>query len=293
MDHTSAIASAAHPFPPMDESVSEAWAIGFESCEINAWQDLYAAAPADFAQTHGLGTGRVCNVVMTRCATIAFTHFNCVMNLGLLAPATQEQLEESIAWYSDHAILRFTFYHLPFSKPPQLPEWYRSRGFEFTGGWDRIYRDGRPPALAAMPARDGLAIERVDHTTAREWAGFIDTTYRLPTSPWLLALVGRPGWFHYVLRQRSRIAAARSMYLHHDGLAWFGIDAPVPGVMAPSFDSDAQLCQTMIGDALGLGAQGFVADIEAPSAQMDTLAYRHFAALGFKKAYFRSHYGRH
>ena len=50
--------------------------------------------------------------------------------------------------------------------------------------------------------------------------------------------------------------------------------------MAPSFDSDLRLCQALVRDALGLGAQCFVADIEATSQQMDTMAYRHFASLG-------------
>lgn len=89
----------------------------------------------------------------------------------------------------------------------------------------------------------------------------------------------------------GQIRAVRSMYIHNDGMAWLGIDAPVPGIMAPSFDLDARICETMISDGIALGARCFVADIEAPHPEMDIAAYRHFAALGFGKAYFRSHYG--
>jgi hypothetical protein len=272
-----------------DENVPEDLAIALESAEINAWQDLYAAAPADFAKTHGLAVTRIENVVSTRCTTIPFTHFNCVANLGLLAPATQPQLERAISAYRECGIKAFTFYLVPNSKPPQLGGWLRSRGFNASGGWDRIFRDNRPPARTPSP-RDDLAVEPVTPASAREWAGFIDTAYGLPATPWLLALVGRPGWHHYTLRERGRILAVRSMYLHHDGMAWFGIDAPVPGVMAPSFDLDSQLCEAMVRDGLALGAQCFVADIEAPSATMESPAYRNFAELGFRRAYFRSHY---
>ena len=295
MEHTENTVVTPHELSPSGEALSEGLAIRLESCEINAWRDLYAAAPADFAQAHGLGIERFQTLVMTRCATIPFTHFNCVMNMGLMAPATQEQLDTVLARYRDNAIKSFTFYHVPFSKPRELPDWYVSRGFALTGGWDRIYRDNRPIAPCAacgVPTGADLGVETVTATTAREWAAFIDTTYGLPTSPWLLALVDRPGWHHYLLRQRRGCVAARSMYMHHDGMVWFGIDAPVPGVMAPSFDWDAQLCQSMVRDALALGAQGFVADIEAPSQQMDTMAYRHFASLGFNRAYFRGHYRR-
>jgi hypothetical protein len=60
--------------------------------------------------------------------------------------------------------------------------------------------------------------------------------------------------------------------------------------VVPSYDTDALLCQAIIQDGLRMGAQYFVADIEAPTANMDTPAYRNFEALGFRRPYFRSHY---
>lgn len=276
--------------PPVREEVSESLAIRLESCEVNAWQDMVAAAPADFAHTHGLTIGRLQSLVFTRCATIPFTHFNCVMNMGLTAPATEAELDQTMAQYQSAGIKKFTVYGVPIAKPAQLPQWLGRRGFALAGGWDRIYRDGQAMEMSSATPRDGQQVEKVTPASAREWACFIDTTYGLPTSPWLLALVDRPGWHHYVLRQHGQIVAVRTMYVHHDGMAWFGIDAPVPGVMAPSFDLDLQLCQTMVGDGLAMGVQYFVTDIEAPSPQRDSLAYRNFQALGFHVAYYRSHY---
>jgi hypothetical protein len=125
-----------------------------------------------------------------------------------------------------------------------LPDWYASRGLKAQGGWDRIFRDARPaPAAASI---EGAAIERVTQATAVEWAGFIDGMYRLPTSPWLLALVGRPGWSHYTLKREGRIAAVRSMFMDENRMVWMGIEAPVPGIMAPSFDIDAAICSAMV-----------------------------------------------
>lgn len=275
---------------PVHLPVAESLAILLESCEVHAWQDMYVAAPADFAHSHGLAIGRVQNVVLTRCTTIPFTHFNCVMNLGMAAPTTEAELDQTMAQYQAAGIKKFTVYSVPISKPAQLPQWLERRGFALAGGWDRIYRDGQALGTPVAAPHDGLRVEKVTRATAREWATFIDTTYGLPTSPWLLALVERPGWHHYVLRQHGQIVAVRTMYVHHDGMAWFGIDAPVPGVMAPSFDLDLQLCQAMVGDGLAMGVQYFVADIEAPTPKMDTPAYRNFHALGFHQAYFRSHF---
>jgi hypothetical protein len=82
----------------------------------------------------------------------------------------------------------------------------------------------------------------------------------------------------------------RSLFIGTDGMAWSGIDAPVPGIMAPSFDLDAALGEAMVRDGIAAGAKLFVADIEAPRAERDGPAYRNSARLGFKLAYFRSHY---
>lgn len=86
------------------------------------------------------------------------------------------------------------------------------------------------------------------------------------------------------------MVAVRSLFVGADGMAWSGIDAPVPGIMAPSFALDALLGEAMVRDGIAAGAKLFVADIEAPHPDRDGPAYRNYARLGFKLAYFRSHY---
>jgi hypothetical protein len=102
--------------------------------------------------------------------------------------------------------------------------------------------------------------------------------------------VERAGWHHYLLRQGTQIGAVRSMYIDTAGMAWLGIDAPVPGIMAPSYELDCQVCQAIVKDGMNLGVRYFVADIEAPDTAMNSPAYRYFELLGFKRPYFRSHY---
>jgi hypothetical protein len=40
------------------------------------------------------------------------------------------------------------------------------------------------------------------------------------------------------------------------------------------------------------GASGFLSDIEVPSPALDTPAYQHFARLGFRRPYVRTHFAR-
>ena len=116
--------------------------------------------------------------------------------------------------------------------------------------------------------------------------------YRLDTGPWLQRLIGRTGWHQYIARKDGEVVAARGMYLGHGGIAWLGMDGPVPGVMTDDHEPDAAICSFLLEDGLRRGARAFIADIEAPSAAMDTPAYDHFARLGFRRPYVRTHHAR-
>jgi hypothetical protein len=51
------------------------------------------------------------------------------------------------------------------------------------------------------------------------------------------------------------------------------------------------ICVSVFALAERKNRDTFVADIEAPTAEMNTPADRYFEALGFRRPYFRSHYG--
>jgi hypothetical protein len=130
----------------------------------------------------------------------------------------------------------------------------------------------------------------VRHETAAEWAEFLQRVYRLDTGQWLELVIDRPGWNQYVYRDGGEIVAARGMFIGPDGAAWMGMDCPVPGVMTDAYGPDAALCEFMVADGLARGARSFLADIELPSPEMDTPAYRYFGELGFTRPYVRTHW---
>lgn len=280
------------PHPPAIaiEEVSREFSRTIERAEVNAWLDLYAAAPADFAARQGLSIAAEGDLAWTTCTTIPFIHFNCVKNFGVDSPATESQLDTLLAHYRAVGISRPWFYVNPHTEPSRLRCWLEAHGLQRQGGWERIFREAAPLPSEPLFTADGVSVEQVTKATAREWAGFIDNRYRLPTLPWLLALVGRQGWHHYIARRDGAVVAVRSLFIGADGVAWSGIDAPVPGIMAPSFDLDAVLGEALVRDGLAAGAKLFVADIEAPLEERDGPAYRNYARLGFRIAYFRSHY---
>jgi len=258
-----------------------------ENAEVQAWLDMYAAIPPDYGQRYSPEILQVDGVTLTRCRAIPFPHFNAVLDLGVAAPATERTVDAVMATYSEAGIARFVVLHNPHAEPASLPGWLEARGFSPRGAWERVYRPAGE-LIASLPETDG-AVEIVSRATGEEWAGFLVRLYGLPTGPWLAELVERPGWTHAVLRRDGRIVAARSLFAS-GGWGWMGVEAPVPGLMAPSWADDHALVDALLREGLRSGVTHFAADIEAPSPGRDTPAYANWKALGFEWPYIRTHF---
>jgi hypothetical protein len=179
---------------------------------------------------------------------------------------------------------------MPHCAPAAFTDWLQERGLEPFDQQDRIVRaDGAAVAKPHESERE-LTVERVRAATAEEWSRFLQRIYRLDTGPWLPLLVDRPGWHQYVAREHGEIVAARGMFVGRDGIAWLGMDGPVPGIMTQDFEPDAAICARIVADGPGLGARAMISDIEQPSAGLDTPSYAYFGALGFTRPYTRTHW---
>jgi hypothetical protein len=240
-----------------------------------------------------LGSSDVAGTRVLRWAASGRRYFSRTIGLGVAAPATEDVLDQILERYERAGIEMFLLQSLPHCQPSDYERWLHARGLEPFDAQDRVARGEQPlDPDAAMPNDGGLVVERVGSKTGDEWAGFLQTVYRLDTGPWLCALLDRGGWHQYVAREGGRVVATRGMYLGQDGVAWLGMDGPVPGVMTDRYAPDAAICAFAVQDGLARGARGFIADIEAPSAAMDTPAYEYFSRLGFSRPYARTHYAR-
>ncbi|TML53620.1 MAG: hypothetical protein E6G15_08950 [Actinobacteria bacterium] len=272
---------------PVDENTAAA----IERAEMYAWEDCYAAAPADWAESVGLRTRTVAGALVIHWTATGRRYFSRAIGLGVTAAATGEAIDEVLSGWNEDGISMFLIASQPHCRPEGYEDLLRERGLEPFDAQDRVFRDGSPPSVAE-PSERGLAVERVSPETADEWAEFLQRVYRLDTGVWLQRLIGRPGWHEYVAREDGEIVAARGMFIGSDGSAWLGMDAPVPGLMTDDYEPDAALCGQMVADGLVNGARSFLADIEAPSPGLDTPAYEYFARLGFRRPYVRLHWTR-
>jgi hypothetical protein len=266
--------------------VTAAEAAAIERAEARAWVDLYAAAPPEWAAEAGLRTRHVGETLVLEWAAAGRRYFSRAIGFGVLEPVTGEQLDEILAIWEQAEIEMFLVQSLPHSRPDGYDELLRSRGLEPFDRQDRIVRGAEPPA--ASPS--AYEVELVDVASADEWAEFLQRVYRLDVGPWLQRLIGRARWHQYVAREGGEIVAARGMFVGPDGIAWLGMDGPVPGLGTDDYEPDAAICARIVEDGLAAGATAFIADIEAPSDAMDTPAYTNFARLGFRRPYVRTHF---
>jgi hypothetical protein len=266
-------------------------AAAIEAAGARAWADCYATAPADLADAAGVGFRTVAGALVIQWAATGRRYFSRVIGLGVGEPATEAAIDNILAGYREAGIDMFLLQSLPHCRPAEYEDWLRARGLGPFDRQDRVWRGGETYAGQAQPVSDRrFQVEPVSAGTADEWAEFIQRVYRLDTGEWLQRLVGRRGWHSYLVREDGVMVAARTMYIGSDGLAWLGIDGPVPGVHTDDYEPDAAICARIVQDGLHLGARGFLADIEAPSEAMDTRSYEYFSALGFSRPYVRTHW---
>nr|WP_298681994.1 hypothetical protein [uncultured Dongia sp.] len=280
------IHAPAQPSPPT-MSAREI-AVRAENIDSMAWMDQFAAAPPHVAEMLGLRSSRNDLLAMVG-SRIPFSHFNMVLTLGCPAPVDANAFDAIDEFYrpggSSHWVL-VNDHSLPFDLDVELLR----RGYQAAGTWDRVILQDTPRDRWRAHA---AGCERVDHTNAADWTAFIIGCYGMPApiGDWLYALVGRKGWVHFLRRENglpgAKIVMVRSAFIADDGWCWLGIDAPVPGVMAPCFDDDQKVTAALLLAAAEAGATQFVSDIEAVSDSRQGPGYAAWSALGFTCSYRR------
>jgi hypothetical protein len=264
-----------------------------EAAEAQAWSDLYAAAPPRWAAAAGLGRRWIGPSLVLHWAASLRRYFSRAIGLGVTSVATQDQLDQTLALWQQLGIDMYLIQSLPHCRPDGYEQWLTDRGLHAFDAQDRVVRGGQPLTPdTGHAAHRALRVETVTADSADGWSAFMQDTYRIDTGQWLPRLIGRRGWHQYVARESGQIVAARGMFITPDRIAWLGMDGPVPGIMSSDYEPDAALCTAIVTDGLARGARAFIADIEAPSAQMDTRAYDYFSALGFHRPYVRTHHTR-
>ena len=126
-----------------------------EAAEAQAWRDLYAAAPAEFAAAAGIHTREVAGALVLHWAASGRRYFSRAIGLGVVEPATPEGIDEIIAGYREAGISMFLLQALPHCRPGQYEQWLRVRGLRAFDAQDRVVRWDEPLDGAGRKPRNG------------------------------------------------------------------------------------------------------------------------------------------
>lgn len=261
-----------------------------ERAEAVAWRDMVAAASDDYKKEFELSTDVIDDDTYIVCKSIPFVHFNCILGFGTQQESTDKYIDKILDYVKKNKLKLFFVYVIE-GLQQDAEELLIKKGFVHTSSWDRIYRTNEAIAENANIVQPGWNIIEIDYRTAEDWASFVSSTYRMPqTKRWLLDFAVRKGWHHFMLKEGKKILAARSIFIAEDGMAFCGVEAPIPGLMIPDYSYDFALMQHILNEGLKKGTKGFTADIELVSDLMSTDAYKNFKALGFTIPYRRKIY---
>jgi hypothetical protein len=263
----------------------------FELVERDAWLDFFAAAPDHCAQNFGVSSQRLYDIGVLASREIAMVEFNRAMCVGIVAPATETELDEASAWLTTNAGPGWALQVAPAAHTRVVQDWLRRRGMTPSGtGWTKFKR-GTSPAAHVETFR--VQVRLVNRESADAFGQVVQAGFGLPvaTAKWFAALFGRPGWRLYLAYDGQTPIASGAAFAQQ-GVAWFGMDATLTDFRRRG--AQTALINRRIEDGRAARLLGFTAETGQPPADQEAAhtSYSNYRRAGFTPAYVRPNYKR-
>jgi hypothetical protein len=263
----------------------------FEAVERDAWLDLFAAVPDDGARKLGISSQRLGDTGVLASREVPIVEFNRAMCIGMVAPATNANLDEASEWLQTNAAPGWALQLGPEARTAAVGDWLRQHAMTASGtGWAKFQRKAAPAARARSSPVD---IRLVGAGNADAFGSVVQAGFGLPatTAKWFAALCGRPGWTLYLAYEGETPVASGAAFASQ-GVAWFGIDATLADYRRRG--AQTALIHRRIEDGCSAGLTGFTAETGQPAAGQEAAhtSYSNYWRAGFTPAYTRSNYKR-
>lgn len=256
-----------------------------ETCERDAWADLFSAAPDSFQEQYGLVSHRLGGGLLTIAAGLDVLAFNRTFALGMSEDATERVLDEAIERYRQHRVSRFFFQVAPGSSPRQLTHWILRRGFTHYNNWVKLFRRVADP----VQAETDLRVAVIDPEQAPAFGTIAAQCFDWPgqCARWIASTVGRRGWTHWMAFDRERPVATASLFVKGE-YAWPSLASTLPE--ARGRGAQSALMAARIAAAKRLGCRQLVVETAEETPQKQVPSFRNLRRLGFQVAYVRANY---
>lgn len=253
-----------------------------ERVEVQAWRDLFAAAPASAASALRLAGRELGGAYAVSAPALETFMFNRVVGLGMSDAASDALLDTVVAHYAKQDAA-FEVNLCPLAEPDDLPARLTARGLGAPFHHVKWLR-----GIQAAPAQAWtLRLERVKPRQALAFATIAAAGYadgNAAARDWLAGSVGRPHWTHYVTWDGDEPAGCGAMYVADDG-AWLVFDSTRAGHRGKG--SQSLIIAARIRDAAAAGCRWLSTDTGPNRPDVDTAAWRNLSRAGFVAAYER------
>lgn len=243
---------------------------------------FFRAAPAGFADEHGLYLEHRPAYTATLCKDPRLAMYNSVYAFGVAAPITDDDLLHLVDLYK-HAGCALTIRLSPYALPTEIPVRLTALGFEQHGNSLKLYR-----ALTTVAEVPGpFTIEETGQESDAIFSEIACTGLPAATQEWLAATAGRVGWHHYLAYIGGQPVASGALYIE-DGMGQLGW--AFTRVEHRRKGTQAALLAYRIREAMRLGCTLLSADTYEDTPKRPNSSYHNMLQAGFQLAYARPTY---
>ncbi len=275
-----------------------------EQIEIDAWSDFYRAAPARLRSELGIEVVTEGPVTAFRVPGLDVLAFNRALGLD---PSSRRRSERAVPRglferltrrYRSAGVGRFFVQAPPEAAADGLGRALEASGFRPYNRWMKLARDVRPgrrsapdpePDRVSAPAPTDLEIREIGPERADAFGAVLVTAFGWPEAlaDWVSAVVGRPGWRHYLACDGARPVATGALFARA-GTAWLDFASTLPGHRGRG--AQTALLARRIRDARTLGCRRLVLETGEDLPDRPMPSFRNARAAGFAVAYARPNY---
>ena len=249
-----------------------------ESVEADAWGDLFSEC--------GLSVSDVGGVTVLRAPAFENPDMNRAIGLGVVAPATEEQLDAVIAEFG--TAVPYFLQVVPDTNPPELHDWITARGFEKRRRWVKLWRSLHEPP--GFELRDMAPfIDAVRPKDATTWARTLAAGFGFPEdlTKWFAPLVRRDEWRCYLAYVKGEVAGAGLMHMANRAA-----ELTMGCALKPFRGKGVQgaLIERRLSDAYKEGARIAVCEAAEDVPGKPNPSLHNLLRLDFQEAYKRENY---
>lgn len=258
-----------------------------ERADRDAWLDFCRAAPSEVAAACGVAVAEIGTAVAGQAALVDVLAFNRVVGLGIDTPAEPAHVDAAIQFYTAAAVPRWFVQVGAAAQPADLAARLAARGLRHYNNWVKLYRATRAP-MRPTPV-PGPRVQQIGPADAQTAAEIMCRAFGFPeiVVPWAAAVVGRPGWRHYLAYQEHRAVGTAALFVTGD-VGWLGFAGTA--AEARGRGAQSELIVRRMVDAAALGCEWLVVETAEEREDRPVPSLHNLVRLGFELAYLRPNY---